>query len=189
MLLVSLVNWQASSRPFPSPLRTRRRQLYAGKVANLFLSGEGIRSAEASQPLRASYSLAEGSCPCCPWTGPLCPRGKPSHLCNQSVRCLPGLLELDRCTWLQPRLLALFVSEKLKNLYFTAGETPAKLCVLFIVWLVEWVSPVVGKTVRGERSSEVFFFSALWWYEAVLLTKSATLSCGATCGSKAFWYF
>lgn len=48
--------------------------------------------------------------------------------------------------------------EKLKNLYFTAGETPAKLCVLFIVWLVEWVSTVVGKTVRGERSSEGFFF-------------------------------
>lgn len=90
---------------------------------------------------------------------PLLPmRGKPSHLCNQSVRCLPGLPELERCTLLQPRLLVLFVSGKSEEfLYFTAGETPAKLCVLFIVWLVEWVSTVVGKTVRGERSSEVFF--------------------------------
>lgn len=91
---------------------------------------------------------------------PLLPMGgKPSHLCNQSVRCLPGLPELDRCTLLQPRLLVLFCQWKNWRICTsTAGETPAKLCVLFIVWLVEWVSTVVGKTVRGERSSEGFFF-------------------------------
>lgn len=153
-LSLSAVVWETSA------LRWKKK-----KTANLFLCGEGIRSAEASQPATASYSLAEGSGPCGPWTGPLCPRAKASHLCN-----LPGLLELHWCTLVQLPPLFLFVCEKLKNLYSTAGKRPAKRCFIYSVaggvgftscrqggtwWKVQWV-----------------VFGALWWYKAVLLTKS-----------------
>lgn len=88
---------------------------------------------------------------------PLLPmRGKPSHLCNQSARCLPGLPELERCTLLQPRLLVLFCQLKNWRIFVLHGLRDAGKAVRSIYSLAGGVgfSTVVGKTVRGERSIE-----------------------------------
>lgn len=137
----------------PPPATTARRLLRTRRVASLFWSCEGIRSAEPPTPTpqaaTASYSLTEGSCPCCRcsvcvcvwggWaggasTGPLCTRGEPPGLCNQSVRCLPACLdEWSSAGALHslpptPRRLALTGLHILGSFHSEAGETTAELC-------------------------------------------------------------